>query len=51
MPALRMGAAIIQEFLDLENEKAERAKKSRMEEKAAAEAAANKVSSEERSEE
>jgi hypothetical protein len=38
-----MGAAILKETIDLENEKQDRAERSKKEEKSAAEAVANKV--------
>lgn len=43
MSDLRMGAAILKETIDLENEKQDRAERSKKEEKSAAEAVANKV--------
>jgi hypothetical protein len=45
MSDLRIGATILQEHVDLETTKREQAEKSKREEKAAAEAAANKVGS------
>jgi hypothetical protein len=41
---LRLGAAILKEFVDLENEKAERAARSKVDQKAVAEAITQQVS-------
>jgi len=43
MEDLRIGTAILKEFIDLENEKAERAAKAKVDPKAVAEAVANQV--------